>query len=126
MAPKKEQPRSMIDTGEEGEDGEQDNRPQYRLTAESYIEDHLLQPGALVRYEEVPGWHMEPVNAAAKAKCNALWPNGRPPYVDPIQSMSMTTKPTEESMTLKLMTTMMEQMAAQTAALSALAQKRAA
>jgi len=68
---------------------EADNRPQYRLTEAAYIEDRLLEPGALVRYEGIPGHHMKPANAAAKAKCAELWPNGRPAFVDPIQSMAI-------------------------------------
>lgn len=126
--PKKAMPKSTIDSvpsaetlpEDEIEVEAPDERPQYRLTEQAYIEDRLLEPGALIRYEGVPGHHMKPVNAAAKAHCKELWPDGRPSYLDPIQSMAIVGK-TEATETAKLIGAM----AAQTEAVTALlAQKR--
>lgn len=96
MAKHAPKPRSTIDaqinTEQLDEDEEQatpDERPQYRLTEKAYIEDRLLEEGALIRYEGMPGHHMKPANARAKAACKELWPNGRPAFVDPIQSMAI-------------------------------------
>lgn len=118
MATKKPATRSSIDqVAEPNEDDEQeqtvDERPQYKLTEQAYIEDRLLEPGALIRYEGTPGHHMKPHNAQAKALCKKLWPDGRPEYVDPIQSMAIVGK-TEASESQKMMTAMAEQTAAMT------------
>ena len=83
--------RSAIDV-ERDEDDEieaPDDRPQYKLTEQAYIEDRLLEPGSLIRYVGTPGHHMKPANAQAKALCKELWPNGRPEFVDPISSMAI-------------------------------------
>lgn len=87
-----------------------DNHPQYRLTEQAYIEDRLLEPGALIRYEGTPGHHMKPVNAAAKDLCAKLWPNGRPEYLDPIQSMAIVggKEDTAESRMLRAMSAQTE------------------
>lgn len=75
--------------------------PRYRLTAKAYINDRLLDPESMavdpdsedgerkpliISYEGVPGWHMEPVNDAARAmKAKA------PKYSDPILAMTSIT-----------------------------------
>ena len=46
--------------------------PRYRLAEKAYIDDILYDPESPnpdlheVNYEGVPGWHMEPVNEAAR------------------------------------------------------------
>jgi hypothetical protein len=46
--------------------------PRYRLTEKAYIDDILYDPESPnpalheVDYKGVPGWHMEPVNEAAR------------------------------------------------------------
>lgn len=133
MATKKPQSTiDPIDTNADDDDEQEqrvDNRPQYKLTEQAYIEDRLLEPGALIRYEGTPGHHMKPHNAEAKALCKKLWPDGRPEYVDPIQSMAIVGK-TELSESAKMMGAMAEQTAAITsmanAVVSALAPQRKA
>lgn len=122
MATKK--PQSTIDPVEpRSEDDEEeqqvDNRPQYKLTEQAYIEDRLLEPGTLIRYVGTPGHHMKPHNAEAKALCKRLWPDGRPEYIDPIQSMAIVGK-TEASESQKMMTAMAEQTAALTSLANAM------
>lgn len=113
-------PVDQVAAGDEDEEEQKpDERPQYRLTEPAYIEDRLLDTGALIRFEDIPGHHMKPVNAQAKAKCKALWPNGRPEYSDPIQSMTIVGGKTEASEATKMMTAMAEQTAAITALVSA-------
>lgn len=118
--PKTAKPKSSIDSipaidrlPEDAEDEAPeapDMRPQYRLTEQAYIEDRLLEPGALIRYEGTPGHHMKPANAAAKAVCKELWPNGRPEYLDPIQSMAIVggKEDTPESRMLRAMSAQTE------------------
>jgi hypothetical protein len=58
--------------------------PKYRLTECAYINDILYEPGAIITYEGVPGWHMEPANKAAR-----LMKEKHPSeYRDPILEMT--------------------------------------
>ena len=41
--------------------------PRYRLTQQAYIDDKILEIGTEITYVQPPGWHMEPLNAAAEA-----------------------------------------------------------
>jgi hypothetical protein len=43
--------------------------PQYTLTEKAYIDDVLYEVGATISYPGIPGYHMEPANAAAEAMC---------------------------------------------------------
>lgn len=54
--------------------------PKYKLTAQAYIDDKLLEPDTVIVYHGVPGWHMEPVNDAARA----MKKKHPSKYVDPI------------------------------------------
>lgn len=40
--------------------------PQYRLTAQAYIGERLLNEGDVIFYSKPPEWYMEPVNDAAR------------------------------------------------------------
>jgi len=55
----------------------------YRLTEQAYIDDKLLEVGAVIEYDGIPGHHMEPVNAVAEAAKKKA-----PKYLDPILAMT--------------------------------------
>jgi hypothetical protein len=46
---------------------EQPEVPQYKLTEPAYINDRLYAADELIYFTGVPGYHMAPVNKAAKA-----------------------------------------------------------
>ncbi len=51
-------------------------RPRYRLTEAAYINDTYYVSGAEITYFDIPGRHMEPINAAAQAKFDEHYPLG--------------------------------------------------
>lgn len=58
--------------------------PEYELTESAYIDDTLYSAGQKIKYEGQPGYHMEPVNAAAKAM-KKKFPSD---HIDPILTMT--------------------------------------
>jgi hypothetical protein len=58
--------------------------PRYKLTEPAYIDDILYEAGAVISYAGVPGYHMEPENAAAEA----MKEKHPSKYVDPILEMT--------------------------------------
>lgn len=46
---------------------EKGTTPEYELTEKAYINDVLHEVGAHIKYEGIPGYHMVPINDAAKA-----------------------------------------------------------
>jgi hypothetical protein len=57
--------------------------PRYRLTEPAYIDDQLLEAGREINFEGIPGYHMEPLDDAAR-EMKAKYPSQ---YVDPITSL---------------------------------------
>ncbi len=64
--------------------------PRYRLAAAAHISPapgqrvQFLDAGAEIIHNGVPGWHMEPINDAARAAVKKTFPDGQ---VDPERSM---------------------------------------
>ena len=58
--------------------------PRYRLTESAYIDDQLLEPGAEISYEGIPGHHMDPLDDVAR-EMKRKHPSN---YVDPIVEMT--------------------------------------
>jgi hypothetical protein len=79
----------MSDTDQKGD------APKYKLTEKAFIDDVLYEEGATITYAGVPGHHMEPANAAAKAM-RAKHPNK---YIDPILAMTNVSAPAGSDLT---------------------------
>lgn len=52
--------------------------PRYRVTAESFVNGRLVKVGDVIEYDGVPGFNLDPADAAAKkAKDTASKPASR-------------------------------------------------
>lgn len=58
--------------------------PKYRLEECAYINDVMYEKEAVIEWRGIPGWHMEPVNDAARAMKDKH-PSVRP---DPIADLT--------------------------------------
>lgn len=69
-------------------------RPRYRVTELSYIDDALQDVGQEVYFDGAPGSNLEPLNAPARA-AKAAVPAGRigPGHPDFVKSLIEQTKP---------------------------------
>lgn len=69
--------------------------PQYRLTEPAYINDQLFDQGAvdagaaIIFFEGVPGYHMFPLNDAARAMVK----KHNPQRVDPLDALTVVAAP---------------------------------
>jgi hypothetical protein len=70
--------------GRQAVESESKEVPQYKLSEPAYIDDILYDTGATIKYRGVPGYHMEPVNDAAR-EMKEKHPSN---YVDPIVAMT--------------------------------------
>lgn len=82
-------PASIVqgEEGDEPESKEIDTRPLYRLMAQSYIDDRLLEVGTKIRSNDQPGWHWKPLDEAAKKQVEKYLPDGQR-EIDPILVMT--------------------------------------
>lgn len=86
-------------------------KPRYQLTEKAYINDRLYDPETmpyeeagddenesprrkplLITYEGIPGAHMTPVNAAAKAMCEK-YKEQHTRSLNPVNSLTITPEP---------------------------------
>jgi hypothetical protein len=63
----------------------EDKSPLYELTQAAYIDDRYYEAGAQIRYDGVPGHHMDPMNDAAEA----MKSKNPSKYIDPILAMTV-------------------------------------
>lgn len=56
----------------------QGEMPQYRLTEQAYIHDRLVEAGEAIYFDGIPGAHMAPLNAEARAMVNKYKPVSSP------------------------------------------------
>lgn len=61
--------------------------PKYRLEEVAYIGDVMYEKEAVIEWHGIPGWHMEPVNEAAKAM-KAKHPSSRPSPIDEMTNLN--------------------------------------
>jgi len=61
--------------------------PKYRLEEVAYIGDVMYEKGAEIEWRGIPGWHMEPVNEAAKVM-KEKHPSERPSPIDEMTNLN--------------------------------------
>lgn len=59
--------------------------PQYKLTEPAYIHDVLYEAGATIWFDGIPGYHMEPLNDAARDMIE----KHKPRHSDPIRDLTV-------------------------------------
>jgi hypothetical protein len=90
-----------------------DQTPEYRVLVPTFFEPDLIPAGARVKWEGAPGDHLEPLNAAAKARMDAWYEQeidlvetqtgktlGK---VKPHRGMSFVSAPTEPAAPMQLL-----------------------
>jgi hypothetical protein len=96
-----------------------DTRPRYELIEKAYINDTLHEIGAKITYEGQPGWHMKPLNKAAKELVAQHFPNGQS-FMDPILSMTQIVPEKQTLDQAAVINTLTAQIAILTAQMSAM------
>lgn len=61
-------PDGDVETVEPKDSPELATMPKYKLTERAYIADVLYEVGDSIDFDGIPGAHMDPLNAAARAK----------------------------------------------------------